>query len=101
MQLSEALYLSSTRAGTSRPTDSWGRIPDGGRPSGSGPQCGGVAVVGDFNAWDDTAHPGEPRHLRRLGGGTVAEAKVGGLYRFRVALAGAGRPRKSDPTAAV
>ncbi len=98
MQLSEALYLFNE----GRNFQAYRILGAHPGPGGTtfrvwAPNAAGVAVVGDFNAWDDTAHPLASLGASGVWAGTVAEAKVGSLYRFRVALAGGGTAQKSDP----
>jgi len=62
------------------------------------PGASGVAVVGDFNAWDGRLHP-----MRSLGGGGFWElfvpgVEASGFYKYEVHPAGGGPPLvKTDP----
>ncbi|HTB21936.1 MAG TPA: 1,4-alpha-glucan branching protein GlgB [bacterium] len=64
------------------------------------PGASGVAVVGDFNAWDGRLHP-----MRSLGGGGLWELFVpgladGALYKYEIHPNGGGAPLiKTDPCA--
>ena len=62
------------------------------------PHAGSVSVVGDFCAWDPTAHP-----MRRLDGG-IWETEVAGLseydtYKFAVTAQSGAVTFKADPYA--
>lgn len=44
-----------------------------------------VTAIGDFNDWDKEAHPLEPLGSSGVWAGIVPEAKVGDIYKYRVA----------------
>ena len=74
------------------------RTPDGWVFRVWAPHAGSVSVVGDFCAWDPTAHP-----MRRLDGG-IWETEVAGLseydtYKFAVTAQSGAVTFKADPYA--
>ena len=74
------------------------RTPDGWVFRVWAPHAGSVSVVGDFCAWDPTAHP-----MRRLDGG-IWETEVAGLspydtYKFAVIAQSGAVTFKADPYA--
>ena len=74
------------------------RTPDGWVFRVWAPHAGSVSVVGDFCAWDPTAHP-----MRRLDGG-IWETEVAGLspydtYKFAVTARSGAVTFKADPYA--
>ena len=74
------------------------RTPDGWVFRAWAPHAGSVSVVGDFCAWDPTAHP-----MRRLDGG-IWETEVAGLseydtYKFAVTAQSGAVTFKADPYA--
>jgi 1,4-alpha-glucan branching enzyme len=62
------------------------------------PNAAGVAVVGDFNDWDDGRDPLEPRATSGIWEGFVPDAGPGATYKFSIAT-GTGRHLKADPFA--
>jgi 1,4-alpha-glucan branching enzyme len=59
-----------------------------------------VAVVGDFNGWDDTAHRLEPRGSSGVWEGFVPDVGHGALYKYVIqSRTGGYRAEKSDPFA--
>ena len=74
------------------------RTPDGWVFRVWAPHAGSVSVVGDFCAWDPTAHP-----MRRLDGG-IWETEAAGLspydtYKFAVTAQSGAVTFKADPYA--
>ncbi|HTK84569.1 MAG TPA: 1,4-alpha-glucan branching protein GlgB [Patescibacteria group bacterium] len=49
------------------------------------PNARSVAAIGDFNGWDNKAHPLEPLGSSGVWAGIVHEAKAGQIYKYHVA----------------
>jgi 1,4-alpha-glucan branching enzyme len=62
------------------------------------PSATGVAVVGDFNGWDDGRHPLRARDSSGIWEGFVPGAGAGATYKYSIAANGA-RHLKADPLA--
>jgi 1,4-alpha-glucan branching enzyme len=62
------------------------------------PSATGVAVVGDFNGWDDGRHPLRTRDSSGIWEGFVPGAGAGATYKYSIAANGA-RHLKADPLA--
>ncbi|HMK63117.1 MAG TPA: 1,4-alpha-glucan branching protein GlgB [Acidimicrobiales bacterium] len=63
------------------------------------PSARAVSVVGDFNGWDPSAHPMEPRASSGVWEAVVPGAAVGHVYKYAITTAGGARVEKADPFA--
>ena len=64
------------------------------------PNAGAVSVIGDFNGWDEAAHPLAPRADHSgIWEGFVAGVGRGAVYKYRVLSQAGERFDKSDPYA--
>jgi 1,4-alpha-glucan branching enzyme len=64
------------------------------------PDAERVSVVGDFNGWDASSTPLEPKQRSGIWEGFVPGVRVGSLYKFRVMPRTGGRSfEKADPVA--
>ncbi len=72
------------------------RVPDGTHFAVWAPNADQVAVVGDFNGWDPTAHTMLPSNSG-IWRATVAEAHKGNTYKYRIVAKGGNVLEKADP----
>ncbi|HUC04488.1 MAG TPA: 1,4-alpha-glucan branching protein GlgB [Acidimicrobiales bacterium] len=63
------------------------------------PNASAVAVVGDFNGWDRTAHHLTPRGVSGIWEGVVAGAGAGDIYKYAVTTRRGEVLEKADPFA--
>jgi 1,4-alpha-glucan branching enzyme len=63
------------------------------------PSARAVAVVGDWNGWDPSAHPLVPRGESGIWEALVPEAHVGQVYKYAIVTAGGQVLEKADPYA--
>ena len=63
------------------------------------PNAVAVAVVGDFNGWNDGRHPLQRRADSGIWEGFVPEARKGDLYKYRILSSSGERLEKADPLA--
>ncbi len=75
-----------------------GHLVDGGAQFAVwAPSARRVAVVGDFNGWDGSSHPLEPRGASGIWEGFVSGASKGQAYKYRVLGADDVEIDKTDP----
>lgn len=81
-------------------TDRFGShvTPQGVRFGVYAPRAAAVSVIGDFNDWDDTAHPLHP-DVAGHWSTTVAGLDAGELYQYAISTPAGDRLIKSDPFA--
>jgi 1,4-alpha-glucan branching enzyme len=63
------------------------------------PNAAGVSVIGDFNEWDATADPLQPRASSGIWEGTARGAEPGQVYKYAITTPGGERLEKADPVA--
>ena len=63
------------------------------------PSAQTVSVVGDFNGWDPSAHPMEPRASSGVWEAAVPGATAGHVYKYAVTTPSGARVEKADPFA--
>lgn len=63
------------------------------------PNAKNVSIIGEFNEWNETAHPMKPIQAGGIFEGFVKEAKVGDLYKFFIITKQGKHLYKADPFA--